>query len=221
MFFIVGAHGVGHGLGMLNPDNMADALDICAAVDDGQFQYSCATGIFMNAPVPSKTFAPCDTNRFPAACYRFAEDFFKKYSDHNVTGVCDTQCDPYHKMGCIYGQRYVTKSKDVGKLCTEYWPEVPNQEPESLYHAACVEGFFAIHSLPDKVIDKYCNHIKANHASYTVCERKIEFNRKNITLADEDYYNYDLLETYYNPATAKKCKGAKSIVFVSRKDHEN
>ena len=201
---------MGHGLGKLNTDNMADALDICAAVDDGQFQYSCATGIFMNAPVPSKTFAPCDTNRFPAACYRFAEVFFNKYFEHNVTGVCDTQCDPYHKMGCIYGQRYVSKDKDVAKLCKEYWPEVPNREPESLYHAACIEGYFATRSMKQKTFDAFCDSIKSNHASYEVCERKRDFDRKNVTLSDDTYYNADLFETYYDPRTAHNCAPAKN-----------
>ena len=192
---------------MLNPDNVDDALDVCAAVDDGEFQYSCATGIFMNMHISKESFSPCDTSRFPATCFRFAGSFFEKYEKYQ--GVCDTQCDPYHKMGCIYGQRYVTKSKDVGKLCTEYWPEVPNQEPESLYHAACVEGYFATRTLKQKTFEAFCDSVKANHASYEVCERKRDFDRKNVTLSDDTYYNADLFETYYDPLTAHNCSPAK------------
>ena len=195
---------------MLNPDNVDDALDICAAVDDGEFQYACATGIFMNADMDPTTFAPCDTNRFPAACYRFASPLFSKLEEHKIKGACDTQCDPYHKMGCIYGQRYVSKDSDMKRICREYWPEVPNREPESLYHAACIEGYFATRSMKQKTFDAFCDSIKSNHASYEVCERKRDFDRKNVTLSDDTYYNADLFETYYDPRTAHNCAPAKN-----------
>ena len=193
---------------MLNPDNVDDALDVCAAVDDGEFQYSCATGIFMNIPMPGTSFAPCDTNRFPAACYRFASSFFKKYEKYQ--GVCDTQCDPYHKMGCIYGQRYLAQDKDIDSMCREYWPEVPNQEPESLYHAACVEGYFSVVTFNYSTFKDYCDSIKENQASYAVCERKKVYDRKNFTASEQDYYNAALFESLYDPL-ADKCEPVRGV----------
>ena len=193
---------------MLNPDNVDDALDVCAAVDDGEFQYSCATGIFMNMHISKESFSPCDTSRFPATCFRFAGSFFEKYEKYQ--GVCDTQCDPYHKMGCIYGQKYNLKEKDLKKACIEFLPEVPNQEPESLYHAACVEGYFSVEMYNPKA-DKYCDQIKEHQASYEVCERKKDFNRKDFTGSEEAYFNAALLETLYDPITSNNCEPVKRI----------
>ena len=190
---------------MLKPDNIDDALDICAAVNDGQFQYACATGIFMNIDMPVDSFSPCDTSRFPAACFRFAIPVFE--NSIGTKGFCDTQCDPYHKMGCIYGQRYIWKDRNI-KVCDEYWPEVPNQEPESLYHAVCLEGYFTVAKLTNSIFEGYCNQIKENQASYAVCERIANSDKNNFTLGEDEFYNVELLETYYNSTNSITCQTA-------------
>ena len=213
-FFLLGAHGVGHGLGNLfDFDNINIATDICGSPEDDQFHYACATGIFMELEQKTspRSFYPCDTVRFPGACFRFKNRMFERVF-YNTTGACMTQTDKYHRIGCIWGDGHVDARPvtQYFEACKEYLPEYPNQEPQSSYHEACLDGFLAAHEVggyPEgPVKDKICEDLTEWPKSYNACLFK-----KNTKLTefsfDEDnivYYNTELLERHYDPSITPK-----------------
>jgi len=179
------------------------ALDVCAQSTDKEFQYSCATGVYMDGKASKYSFAPCDTNRFPSCCYRFRESQWEML--HELEDPCSTQCDPYHKMGCIYGKSFVEHWTKKSKICDEYLPSSFDDEVQQYYHAACVEGYYSSHDVksPDT-----CSKYEDYPISYEVCMHHLQVDNDDFTLSeDEDdqiYYNVDLLEKYYNPKS--KCQ---------------
>lgn len=202
----LGAHGVGHGVAKLyDKELIASAVKVCSQIDDEQFQYACATGVYMDTGSPPDDFWPCDVNRYPAACYRFGSTF-EVLSAQNITNICDTQCDDYHKVGCIYGHGY-SLFEPSSHICEQYIPDYPTKEPEATFHAACVEGFFSSHiGAVDKFRGPYCNSIKKLPLSYKVCERYEKFSFKGLSLEEGDFYNFQLLEKFYDPYS--KCPKA-------------
>ena len=127
---------MGHGLGYFyNITGIPAALDVCESQEDMQFQYACATGVFMSLEkfFPAKTFEPCDTNKYPAACYRFKNRLFNTIF-YDTPNPCDTQSDINLKLGCIWGFAYVRKPlSSVHEFCKPFEPEYKGQEPQSSF----------------------------------------------------------------------------------------
>ena len=201
------AHGVGHGLGGLyGLDDIEEALTICASQEDSQFQYACATGIFMalENETPLKSFFPCDTNTFPGACYRFKNRLFGSFF-YNTTNACSTQSDLYHTIGCIWGEGHVSSAPPMNyfDVCAHYLPTSGTKEPEASYHEACLDGFFASHevgAMPEGPIrDRMCKDLMDYPKSYDVCMFKMSKKLTQFTFDDETvYYNTKLLERYHD-----------------------
>jgi len=112
-------HGVGHGLSMVyGMDRAVEAVRICGESEDHDFQYSCATGIFMSLlepvmkgmapPVPVRSWTPCDAAVYPAACFRFKLQSMSRAMAAELD-FCDRMGDTYHSMGCVWGAGYVAK----------------------------------------------------------------------------------------------------------------
>jgi len=74
------AHGIGHALTGLNAYNIVEAEKGCEFFNNSSMEYYCATGAYMEyveQPRNKKKalFEPCDTAKFPAACFRYIMPF--------------------------------------------------------------------------------------------------------------------------------------------------
>lgn len=166
-------------------------------------------GILQSAAdvLPRKTFNPCDTNRFPGACYRFKNMLFEAIF-HNTTGACMTQPDMYHTIGCVWGDGHVDSRpvQSYFEACEEYLPSHGTQEPEASYHEACLDGFFSAHevgSIPESPMkDAICEDLVDLPKSYKVCMNKKTKKLTQFSFGDEDieFYNTELLERHYDPS---------------------
>ena len=193
----LGVHGIGHGLAMIfGKEEIETALNICQAHSDSQFQYSCASGIYM---VLLKEYhplsdSPCDLLHFPATCFRFKNRLYTA-QDH-----CLSQIDEYHSVGCIWGQGYVDHN------CTAFLPVKGSQhyERDEIRHAACVDGtlstidYEAI-SAKGKSAEEFCSGVKDYPLSYEICEKRAKNSFQTFTFTkDSDYfYNTQILENQF------------------------
>ena len=128
-------HGVGHGIAKYyGVEQIGVGLEICAQHPDQQYQFACATGIFMELEkeYPEKSFAPCDSNRFAAACYRF-KNRLTSHIFYDTKDPCSTQPSPYHRRACIWGFAYIKENarpRDAYSVCEPYKPENPTDQPD-------------------------------------------------------------------------------------------
>ena len=207
--YLLGAHGVGHGVGMLfPPQDITLAVDVCAASEDEQFQYACATGVFMNAKLPVNSFSPCDENRYPAACYRFSKLFQSFELQNQLDIACSTQTSDYYRIGCAFGQGFkgygFTPTIDnILQVCNEFIPDSVDNEFGGDLHSACLEGYFSLHNdTEDEIFQVICPTLEGVSNSYQTCMRRWQNSFTTFTMeSDEQFYNYALLEKYYLPGT--------------------
>ena len=190
-------------------EQISVGLDICAQHPDEQYQYACATGIFMNIipEYPEKTFAPCDSNRFAAACFRFktklTTHFFYKTRDY-----CFTQPTDYHRRACIWGFAYInpefTKSKYAYEVCEFYRPENPKEQPAADDYAACFDGFLGSHAVNfTEIGSDFCDDLLPYERAHEICEYYCNTTLSSFTFSSDDevhFFNYELLEGLYDPS---------------------
>lgn len=219
-------HGVGHGLSMLyGVEHAREAVLICGESTDHDFQYSCATGVFMSLlepvmdgmapPVPISSWEPCDTVAFPAACFRFKTSSFKRALMRSVD-FCDKMSDNYHMLGCIWGMAYITHHlgttvEDAQEFCEPYHPAAHarrnHEDTEDLEIAAlnleryltCIDGFYA----SDKISHEDWDHAVELCESYDIpeavqlCKKLAAREDNNMMDGEEEFrWNYGLLERY-------------------------
>ena len=165
---------------------------------DSQFQYSCATGIYMSLiqeyDISSGT--PCDTLHFPAACFRFKKNFFHR----NVQDVCLKQFDEYHIVGCIWGHAYTQRDYKCKSLAPVKGSQ--NYKRDEIRHAACTDGTFSSTGydqlLANGILEKkdLCVGIRDYPLSYEICEKRTKNSFQTFTFTNESdyYYNTQILE---------------------------
>lgn len=219
-------HGVGHGLSMLyGVERAREAVLTCGESSDHDFQYSCATGVFMSLlepvmddmapPVPSTSWEPCDTVAFPAACFRFKTSSFKKAMLRSVD-FCDEMSDIYHMLGCIWGMGYVThhlgtEVEDALAFCSPYHPAAHarrNREdaddPETAdlnleRYLTCIDGFYAsnkISQVDSELAEELCAEFEILEAKQ-LCQKLASREINNIVDDEDEFrWNYGLLERH-------------------------
>lgn len=193
--YLPGIHGIGHGLSMIfGTEEIEKALNICQMHSDSQFQYSCATGIFMSLIQEYDTLSgtPCDSLHFPAACFRFKTNFFRRRKGQDL---CLTQIDEYHTVGCIWGHAY----SQHDYKCTSLVPVKgsKNYERDEIRHAACIDGTFSSTGY-DRLLENrdMCGGIRDFPLSYEICEKRTKNSFQTFTFTNESdyYYNTQILE---------------------------
>lgn len=112
------AHGIGHALMFMTGYNINKSLDACAGFKNKTMEFYCATGEYMEyvnkyhqKDENVSLFYPCDTHRFPAACFRYKISYvMEKVSQ--VSGIYDgmdiiaAQCGNltgFARLGCYHG----------------------------------------------------------------------------------------------------------------------
>lgn len=156
----------------------------------------------------STSFSPCDTTRFPAACFRFlialSKNLFTVEPD-----PCRTQTDEYHYIGCIWGLAFTRnlETKSIFEICYKYLPEKGETDGvQARRHAACIDGILSAKptdSFPDRLKEKYCKPLEGYPLSLNVCKTKMENTFQTFTFTEEDdnqFYNMDILERDYDPS---------------------
>jgi hypothetical protein len=145
ILFFSGIHGFGHGLIQIISD-YTDAIAYCRTSSDKEWQYICATGIYMSYLNDNRfslygTIFPCDSADFPAACFRFKYDIFGPQANQELSFPCE-YFHPYIRRGCIFGQGFVnsiTADNLTAQVCNRYKAE--RFDPDD--YVTCVYGFFS------------------------------------------------------------------------------
>ena len=212
---------MGHGLSdVFGESRIKNAVEVCGMRDNFDFNYLCATGIFMDTAPKFTNFTPCDTNRYPAACFRFQSVQSQAIQKgDNISNVCSNFKERYMQIGCVWGFNYCdhktfyTKAYDV---CKEFEVEEidgflepsvvgdPNDELKfkNRLYLACVDGFLnqsKIKKATDKNKKKTCKKFKNHKYIMDYCYEAAE-PWKSIDSEDEDGddWNFKLLEYDYN-----------------------
>ena len=141
------------------------SMRICERGKDNDFKYLCGTGVYMDVN-PSyddhQTYAPCDVNLFPAACFRFLNPTFSfLHSLHLPHHPCALIDDRYYQLGCVWGFTFSDREKKhqtIPQYCSPFLvPFLPsflshhndndnNEEEEEMGYKnrlllACVDGY--------------------------------------------------------------------------------
>ena len=216
-----GVHGVGHGIAKYyGVDQIAVGLDICAQHPDQQYQFACATGIFMELEIeyPEKTFSPCDSNRFAAACFRF-KNRLTSHIFYDTKDPCSTQPTPYHRRACIWGFAYIkenAKPREAYSVCEPYRPQNATEQPAANDYAACFDGFLGSHEivgLSERMRNNFCDNLMPYEKAHSICEYyrqntllRFTFDKGEEEEAGEEvfFYNYELLEELFDPSVIGK-----------------
>lgn len=223
-YYILGGHGVGHGLAdILGMDGVERAIEICEGLHDLQFQYSCATGVYMELVQSAgnkPNFYPCDVARYPAACFRFRYGLVNNMITLEESDACRTQTDEYHYIGCAWGLGYASNAEPTKYFltCKQYLPEKGDGDSVlARRHGACIDGFLSakqIGSFPERRRAMFCTDLENYPLAYEICNRKKNNDFRTFTFSEEDeennqYYNVDLLERDYDPSI--KPQGAEFL----------
>lgn len=178
LFYIKGAHGVGHGIGKVLSDQLETAMAVCGLHYDHDFVYACASGISMDMHLqyPTNISYPCDVLNFPAACFKFKSPYYK--TEEKPCSNLDT----YHTIGCLFGKGYSIISQH--NICMDYYPKNEADETEWIYYLACLEGNWNKQKLYTGPSN--CDVLK-NSPIYTRC---IPFQ------SDAPEWDWNLLENY-------------------------
>ena len=157
---------------------------------------------------PIATFAPCDTNKFAPACFRFKNKMAMVLFS-NVTDPCITQRTPYHRRACIWGFNYIATNRNPlsgFELCEKYRPQDPTAQPAANDYAACLDGFWGSHELirvPDRLKPPtFCDPLKRYTTAHEICEYYKGQTLKTFSFeGDEEvfFYNFNLLEELFRP----------------------
>ena len=157
-----------------------------------------------------KTFAPCDSNRFAPACYRFKNRLFNQLF-YDTADPCSTQPTPYHKRACIWGYSYIihARPRDAYKICEPFKPVNETEEPAAGDYAACFDGFLGSHeilNLPEQVRQVFCDKLSPYERAHSICEYYMDTTLRRFTFEDEEvyFYNYELLEELFDPSVLGK-----------------
>lgn len=186
---------------LFGKENIPQALHVCEQkTGDSDWQYSCATGVFMDLleEFDENSFAPCDTSRFPAACFRFKRKTFANLEEANITYPCDTQSSAYSRRGCIFGEAYsyVVNSRKSGKdahskFCEKY--------SDKMDYAVCVEGIYQ-----SKKPSRFeCDAFSFRQKAFDICSNRHNYapNQFSFTHSNDTYTAWmsELLEENYDP----------------------
>lgn len=192
-------------------------------MSDIQFQYACATGVFMeflvngNKQKPA-SFLPCDTLRFPGACYRFHYGLVRNMITLKESDPCRTQPDEYHYIGCAWGLGYANGTAPMEayfQSCSQYLPEKGDRDSvQARRHAACVDGYLASRYLgtyAENIKAHFCLDLEEYPLALEACNIKKNNNFRAFTFTensqDEEniqYYNIGILERDYDPSIKPK-----------------
>lgn len=194
---------------MYGSNRIEEAVVLCEIQPDPQFQYACATGLFMGLDNPRDVFSfyPCDILRYPSACYRFKSALGNKIRDANETDLCQTQTDEYHVIGCIWGFSYgdvKTPGFDYFTECLHYLPEIGDGKSKMAHrHAACIDGFISARKV-DFTPDGFCDDLVDYPLAHNACIQKKYVDLKHFTFSEYEFYNIELLEGDYDPSIVPK-----------------
>jgi len=196
--FISCGHGVGHGLAdLFGIEEIFQAIDICSYTVDKQFQYACASGVFMSLQyqMGKHSFEPCDSIRYPGVCFLYKSLYFKDLLESGVSNPCETISSLYHRTGCIWAKASIFQPslKKIPSTCEPYIPQ-----EKGIFHAACLDGvLYRTQKIPETT-DKLCSTWKNSlPLSYQVCRNRTETSSIDFSLGSGEFlYNYWLLESY-------------------------
>lgn len=178
---------------------------MCSKIsDDGDWIYSCATGIYMVAlTAPGwgtpNFWDPCLSNKYPAACFRFKTEILF-ITD---TYPCSFLYDVYTERGCVWGHGFLLASNNAPTnaqmVCDIYHRKIPEDKimvsPEFFDYLSCLDGYYhnsfwqkdnpafvaSCHKLPFEEAKSLC-------LSYAGTEKNL-FNAK-----ETPWFNWSLLE---------------------------
>ncbi len=144
------AHGVGHAVMFLSKYDIPGAIDLCERFPSYPLRYYCATGAYMEyrlvrAPTEYPIhggFYPCDTARYPAACFRnmMTTTMRSHYAKGGSFRALQEQCAALggkYRLGCFHGigqalVGFVARGrKTVAQIC-----EYGSRDDQTM----CVEG---------------------------------------------------------------------------------
>jgi hypothetical protein len=144
------AHGVGHAVMFLSKYDISAGIDLCERFPSYALQYYCATGAYMEyrfVRIPKEYpihggFYPCDTVRYPAACFRnvMATVIRWHYAKGGTFKALQEQCATLsrkYRLGCFHGigqalvGRVARGQMTLAQLC-----EFGSRDDQTM----CVEG---------------------------------------------------------------------------------
>ncbi len=145
------AHATGHALMVLADYRVSEAIRYCDDFGSDPMRYYCATGAYMeyiterdiiDTTVGRRTFYPCDTGRYPAACMRYKMPhvigrLVKKKQD---VEPFMRRCDEFAgvvRIGCYHGAGNGYMSLIAGERIT--LQDVCGQGTDD-ERAACIDG---------------------------------------------------------------------------------
>ena len=196
-------------------DRIAVGLDICAKHSDQQYQFACATGIFMEVgpQFPEKTFTPCDSNRFAAACFRFRVELSLN-TFYDTKNHCSTQPTAYHTRACIWGFAQLNSKfpspMAAYEVCEPYRPQSPTEQPAANHYAACFDGFLGNrYANVTDLTSEFCAALQPYETAYSICEYYCRISLNEFTFSQNEenevfFYNYELLEELFDPSLLGK-----------------
>lgn len=193
-------HGIGHGLAKkFGMERYGEAVSICGMGHNADFVYACATGVNMELSnrYPQESWSPCDTNSFPAACYRFKGKSFEKARE-KVEFPCANAGDAYHMIGCVWGESYTFKDKKnpftALERCGKY--EVgPDEEDTFLIdqYLTCLDAYWTdkhLNKEKRRDMESFCSSIPLRDA------KELCLHYGNEDRGSDNKWNYVLLEKY-------------------------
>jgi len=146
------AHGVGHALMFLSGYDIDNAVNSCSYFGNKAMEYYCATGTYMEytnvyeaEDAQSKPeFYPCDTNKFPAACFRYKMNpAMKRLSEKFGAGAIEImakkclELEGSNRLGCFhgFGNAHVT-AIHYGVVSIGYVCSLGTEDDQKI----CIEG---------------------------------------------------------------------------------
>jgi hypothetical protein len=144
------AHGVGHAVMFLSKYDISAGIDLCERFQTYALRYYCATGAYMEYRIvrtpkdyPSHgVFYPCDTARYPAACFRnvMSATIRRNSAEGGTFKTLQQRCAALsrkYRLGCFHGiGQALVGNVARGQMTVAQLCEFGSRDDQTM----CVEG---------------------------------------------------------------------------------
>lgn len=180
---------------------------MCSVIDNWDWKYSCATGVFMvisrlpNWGTPN-IWSPCIYANYPATCFRFMNNNIFESENLPCSSLGD---NIYAKRGCVWGHGFLMsqnrKVTEADMFCDRYHRIIPEDRvlisPEFYDYLSCLDGYYHnsnwIKDDPDFETSCYqLPFVEAKELCLSYCHReRTLFNAK-----EDPWFNWELSENF-------------------------
>lgn len=185
-------HALGHALLFASDYNISKGLEYCRLLDGQAPIYYCAAGVYMEYNLMPEVAGqnkfeiyPCNTNQFPAACYRYK--VLRLFKDGKNLREIKNFClglEMPQKLGCFHGigyayQYYISSHPEsIKKICSG-----GNLEDEKM----CIDGAIQLVAIYNKNASiNACNYVEEK--LYKYCLQEADYSTFNINKPLDLYY---------------------------------